>query len=69
MEKIRIAMNEWASKVLIFEGDGDYEGAKAYLETNGKIRETLQADLNRLRTAKIPVDIVYSQGYNVLKIK
>ena len=69
MDKIRIAMNEWASRVLVLEGDGDYEGAKAYLETNGKIRESLQADLDRLKTAKIPIDIVYSQGYNVLKIK
>jgi hypothetical protein len=65
-EKTREAMNKWAAMVLKFEGDGDYQGASAYLETNGKIREVLQADLERLKTAKIPLDIVYEQGASVL---
>ncbi len=68
-EKIRTAMNEWASIVLKFEGDGDYDGAKAYLETNGKIRETLQSDLGVLKTANIPVDIIYDQGVEILGLK
>jgi len=68
-EKIRLAMNEWASKILIFEGDGDYVNAKAYLETNGKIHESLQAELDRLKTANIPVDIVYEQGIEALGLK
>lgn len=62
MDKMRTAMNQWAEKVLMFEGDGDYTGASAYLESNGKIRPTLQGDIDRLKTANIPVDIVYSQG-------
>ncbi|MEI6433642.1 MAG: Zn-dependent hydrolase [Bacteroidota bacterium] len=65
-EKTREAMNKWAAMVLKFEGDGDYAGASAYLETNGKIREALQTDLERLRTANIPLDIVYEQGTAVL---
>ena len=69
MAKIRIAMNEWAANVLMIEGNGDYDGAKTYLETNGKIRETLQSDLDRLKSAKIPVDIVYEQGTEVLGLK
>jgi len=66
MDKIRTAMNEWAAKVLMIEGDGDYQGAVTYLDANGKIRESLQADLDRLKTARIPVDIVYDQGPKVL---
>lgn len=65
-EKMREAMNRWAAIVLKFEGDGDYKGAAAYLETNGKIREVLQSDLARLKTASIPLDIVYEQGVSVL---
>jgi hypothetical protein len=65
-EKTREAMNKWAAMVLKFEGDGDYDGATAYLETNGKIREALQSDIARLKTANIPVDIVYEQGVNAL---
>lgn len=68
-EKIRTSMNEWAAMVLKFEGDGDYTGATAYLETNGKIRETLQSDLGVLKTANIPVDIIYSQGVDVLGLR
>jgi hypothetical protein len=62
-------MNEWAARVLIFEGDGDYQGATAYLDKNGKIRPGLQSDLDRLKTAKIPVDIVYEQGVQVLGLQ
>ena len=65
-EKLREAMNKWAAIILQFEGDGDYNGAKAYLEANGKIRETLQSDIDRLKSASIPLDIVYDQGTSVL---
>jgi hypothetical protein len=65
-EKTREAMNKWAAAILRFEGDGDYAGASAYLETNGKIRETLQTDIDYLKTAVIPLDIVYEQGLSTL---
>jgi len=68
-EKSRKAMNEWAARILVFEGNGDYSGSKTYLESNGKIRESLQSDLNRLKNATIPVDIVYDQGLDVLGLK
>jgi len=66
---IRRAMDEWASRILIFEGDGDYDNAKTYLQTNGTIHGYLQAELDRLKTANIPVDIVYQQGVEVLGLK
>jgi len=65
-EKTRDAMNKWAAVVLKFEGDGDYAGATSYLETHGNIREALQSDIARLKTANIPLDIVYEQGINTL---
>jgi hypothetical protein len=68
-EKFKTAMNEWANKVLVFEGDGDYPGASTYLEANGKIRPELQSDLERLRTKQIPLDIIYKQGQTVLGFK
>ena len=69
VEKMSDAMNRWAALVLHFEGNGDYDGAKAYLESNGKIREALQSDIVRLNSASIPVDIVYNQGIEVLGLK
>jgi hypothetical protein len=69
LDKIKAAVDAWAAKVLMFEGDGDYEGAKAYLAANGKINERLASDLERLRSSSIPVDIVYEQGVSVLGLK
>jgi hypothetical protein len=65
-EKTRDAMNKWAAIVLKLEGDGDYEGAGKYLEANGIIRQDLQSDILRLKTANIPLDIVYEQGLSTL---
>ncbi|MCK9203474.1 MAG: Zn-dependent hydrolase [Bacteroidales bacterium] len=67
--KIATAMNEWSAKILTFEGNGDYQGASAYLISNGVIHETLKKDLDRLKTAHIPIDIVYSQGVGYLGLK
>lgn len=68
-DKIATAMNTWAKMVLTFEGDGNYTDATAYLKTHGNIRDGLKKNLNRLKTAHIPVDIVYTQGANYLGIK
>ena len=53
----------------MLEGDGDYQGASAYLEKNGKIRPDLQEDLDKLKSQKIPVDIVYDQGVQTLELQ
>jgi hypothetical protein len=66
LDKFRFAMNDWAKKVLMFEGDGDYAGASAYLEANGKVLPELQSDLDRIRGSQIPVDIIYDQGLKAL---
>jgi hypothetical protein len=65
-EKTVEAMNALSEKILTFQGDGDYEGVVAFMEEYGSIRPQLQADLDRLAEAGIPVDIVYSQGLDVL---
>ena len=48
--------------LLTLQGDGDYDGAKELTETKGIITPTLQADLDRLTEASIPVDITFKQG-------
>ena len=59
-------LDQLSEKILIFQGDGDYEGVVAFMEEYGSIRSQLQADLDRLAEAGIPVDIVYEQGLDVL---
>lgn len=61
-DKMQEAMNELTQKILVMQGDGDYEGAKAWIEADGYVKEELQADLDRLMEANIPVDIVFEQG-------
>jgi phage baseplate assembly protein gpV len=65
-EKMKTAMNELTEKILIIQGDGDFEAAKAWVEADGKIKETLQKDLDRVNAAGIPRDIRFKQGKEVL---
>jgi len=60
------AMNALSELILRFQGDGDYDGVVEFMEEYGTIRPQLQADLDRLAAAGIPVDIIYEQGVDVL---
>ena len=65
-ERMEAAVDSLSAKILTLQGDGDYEGAKALLEEQGVIGPQLQADLDRVESAGIPVDIVFKQGPAVL---
>lgn len=60
-EKMREAMTSLSHDILVLQGDGDYEGAQE-LTNRGVINAELQADLDRLTQANIPVDISFNQG-------
>ncbi|MBR6418181.1 MAG: Zn-dependent hydrolase [Bacteroidales bacterium] len=66
VEKARAAAREWASIIIAMEGEGDAVAAKAYSDKNGKVGADLQKDLDAIRDANIPRDIVYKQGAAVL---
>jgi hypothetical protein len=55
--------------LLTLQGDGDYDGAKELTESKGIITPQLQADLDRLTEASIPVDIVFQQGVTELGLE
>ena len=65
-EKMQAAMNLLSRELLTLQGTGDYEGASELTNTKGVIGAELQADLDRLTSAGIPVDIVFEQGKDVL---
>jgi hypothetical protein len=52
--------------LLTIQGDGDYAAAKQLTDQMGSVGPTLAADLKRLDTAHIPVDIRFDQGLSVL---
>jgi len=69
MEKMKTAATDLIQKILKMQGDGDYEAARAWIETDGLIKPQLQADLDRVNDAGVPVDIVFTQGPEALGLK
>ena len=65
-EKMKEASALLTQKILMMQGDGDYEAAKAWIEKDGVVKPQLQADLDRLNDAGIPSDIYFEQGPDVL---
>jgi hypothetical protein len=60
-EKFRDGINSLAEKILRLQGDGDYEGVGKFYDDYGKISPTLAADLAKLKTRGIPVDVVFGE--------
>lgn len=69
MEEMLEAMNILVDKIMTIQGEGDYEAAKAWIEADGNVSESLEYDLNRLNDYGIPVDIYFKQGPDVARIK
>ncbi len=60
------AVKDLSSRLLTLQGDGDYAEVDAFVAEMGSVSPQLQADLDRLASAAIPVDIVFEQGTEVL---
>ena len=65
-QRMRAAIDALSAEILTLQGSGDYEGAGALLQDLGNVGPDLQADLERLNAAEIPVDVVFRQGPQVL---
>ena len=66
INEMKKAINGWINKIITFQATGDYEGAKLYLTNNANISQQLQKDLDILKSANIPKDIIFEQGQSVL---
>ena len=60
------AAQSLSARLLTLQGDGDYAAVDAFVAEMGNVSPALQADLDRLSAAEIPVDIVFEQGTGVL---
>ena len=65
-EEMKKAVESLVGKIVTMQGNGDYEGVKAWMESDGVMTESLRKDLDRVNTAGVPVDIVFKQGKAVL---
>ncbi|MCQ3827901.1 Zn-dependent hydrolase [Microbulbifer elongatus] len=68
-DKMQAAMTKLSNLILTIQGDGDYKKSKDLLDNMGVVGAELQADLDRLKDANIPVDVTFIQGKEVLGIQ
>jgi hypothetical protein len=66
LEEFEQAARDLSNRLLMLQGDGDYAAVDAFVAAMGNVGPQLQADLDRLAMASIPVDIVFEQGAGVL---
>ncbi len=68
-DKTYDAMISLMQKILFIEGNGDYEAAQKWVQEEAVVPPLLQADLDRLNSSNIPVDIVFKQGPQLVGLK
>lgn len=66
-EKIKEATDALSEKILVMQGNGDYEAVTTFMEKYGKMGDQLQQSLDRLSAQDIPVDVTFEQGLSVLE--
>ena len=69
VEKFEQAMNSLANKILVLQGDGDYNGTANLVSELGVISPVLKKDLDGLAEKGIPVDVIFNQGKDALGLK
>lgn len=69
LANMRRAVDGLSELILRLQGDGDYTQTAQLFEDKGHIGFTLQADLDRLEQANIPVDVYFIQGKEQLGLK
>ncbi len=65
-DKMHGAVESLSRLILTLQGDGDYAGVDKLVNEMGKIGTQLQADLDRIEEARIPIDIRFEQGIKAL---
>ncbi len=66
IENMITAVEKALGKLLIIQGDGNYEEAQRIANEQGSMPESLQYDIDRINNANIPVDVVFKQGVEYL---
>lgn len=69
LEKMMEASKKLTGIILTSQGNGDYEGVKNRIASEGVIKATLQSDLDRITQIGVPVDIYFKMGPDVLGLQ
>ena len=65
-ENMKVAVAKLGGEILKAQGDGSYEFVKEWIATDGVIKPTLQADLEKVNGMGIPTDIYYEMSPELL---
>jgi hypothetical protein len=60
-DAMQTAVTELSRRILVLQGDGDYQLASRFVEEMGFVGPGLQADLERVNARGVPVDVVFDQ--------
>jgi len=67
--KMRVAVDSLGGLILRLQGDGNYDAVKQFMTERGAVASEVTADLARLGSKRIPVDVVFEQGPGVLGLE
>jgi hypothetical protein len=67
--KMRVAVDSLGGLILRLQGDGGYDAVKQFMGQRGVVAPQTTADLARLGSKRIPVDVVFEQGADVLGLE
>jgi hypothetical protein len=65
-ESMKAAVFSLVERILVLQGNGDYEAAKLWVDADGVMTDQLKSDLDKVNATGLPVDIVFKQGKEVL---
>lgn len=67
-DNMKTAVEKIVKKLLVIQGDGDYDAAQELVQQYGSMSEVLQNDIDRINNENIPVDVVFKQGLRHLDL-
>ena len=68
VEKMKAAVEKALEKLIMIQGDGDYEAAARLIGRDGSMPGYFRGDIDRINAADIPVDVYFKQGMDHLDL-
>ena len=62
VENMKSAVEGTLAKLMVIQGDGNYQAAKEIVEKYGEMPESLKKEIDRINNTDIPVDVYFKQG-------
>ena len=68
VDRMKETVEKALAELMIIQGNGDYDAAREIATRLGSMPESLQADIDRINDANIPVDVAFKQGVEYLDL-